>query len=81
MAGLLLLCGDAGVCDLALCGILTLVYMHSRNDLQDCTDPLTQLANPELEHRVLARQHLRLGLVEDGVVARAAEQEIFGQRA
>ena len=40
-----------------------------------------QLPNPLLQHLILARQRQRLGLVESALVARAAEQEVLGQRA
>lgn len=40
-----------------------------------------QLAYALLEHLVLSRKHLRLGLVERGLVSRASEQEVFGHRA
>lgn len=40
---------------------------------------LTQLSDPELEHLILPRQHLGLGLVECCIIAGASKQEIFGQ--
>lgn len=77
----LLLCRRAVICHLTFCAIQVLALREMElSKLAGTHGGLTQLSDPEFEHLILPRQHLRLCLVECGIVASASQQEVLRQR-
>lgn len=77
----LLLCRWAVICHLTFCAIQVLALREMElSKLAGTHGGLTQLSDPEFEHLILPRQHLRLCLVECGIVASASQQEVLRQR-
>ena len=81
---LLWLCCCVDGLESAICRSIHVSSVHMTTKLREISanpTQLTQFSDPELEHLVLTCQHLRLSLVECGIIACASKEEIFSQRA